>query len=1098
MNSEKEVKTDLNLIAPKERPSDSKFSNNSDSNTLLDKFKTILTNDKNIVHLCFLIGFFRVSGFKILWDFIAPKLTQLESINILVGIEADKFSSSLANLESNPHQKQSVYEAFKKEFARISSDDINKAEYNLDVEESFELLLNAIKDKQIQIRIIKDKNTHAKFYIFTSNPIKTQNTDQYNGSLIVGSSNLSYNGLEKNYEFNLESKDSNDIAYALYEFNELWQSAILLDNPEQLAQQIKEQSYLKECEPKELYYKLLIEYFGENRIKIDDSLKSLFPKNFLVLNYQLAAIQEGLEKLEKYNGFFLSDVVGLGKTLIALIIAKKLKLTREKFDIAIICPKSLMKNWKKHLDLLDIKADVASFDKLDEITKKASSYSLILIDESHNLANHLSKRYENIQEICKRQTPLKERKKIILLSATPLRNCPQDIKNQLLLFQDGTNANIENITDLERFFAPLIAKFNSVKKELKENKDKNKGKKELDKIAEKIRDDLLRFVMIRRTRSDIENIQVFKDDLKAQGLKFPKIKLPKDLNYDLDKKSLNLAKQTLKLLKMEENDIGRFGYYRYLIYPNLAPSGQAKFKEHYEKDSENFIKKAEQLQALMQVLLFKRFDSSFEAFKESLAVQIKSLQAFLKMFEKGQIGIPKKLNDLYKFYDEILENEDLGQVLQNYEEKGKLFFLNIEDFKEDFKDNLQSDLNTVSSLHSLWQEITKDTKFERLQNLLEDCKGKKVIIFTEAKASANYLEKKLSHLKILKIDANNRDEHYEEIASNFDANYEIKKDDYEILISTDTLAEGINLHRSNIIINYDSPWGITKLMQRIGRINRIGTRHEEIHIYNFKPTDLSDEILKFTHIAYQKLQSFHLTLGEDSAIYDESEEVESKKLFEKIQSEDDEESPDVEFLNDIQTLYNENRTEYERIKGIKPKSRTFIDDEPRSFCYLKNEQGNSFFYEVKENKIENLSFLTMASYLKNHLQSPALKPSIKQKQSHYKDIKSILSKHNAKESLFDEESIQLNSGKISPKINQALAKIRNCEFLSPDQKVLIEEVIKKGILQALIKDIDKAKSFDDYEKIYARCKDLHQDNSTKKSPLQQVKIELSISAFKKE
>lgn len=103
MNSEKEVKNDLNLIAPKERPSDSKFSNNSDSNTLLDKFKTILTNDKNIVHLCFLIGFFKVSGFKILWDFIAPKLKQLESINILVGIEADKFSSSLTNLESNPH-----------------------------------------------------------------------------------------------------------------------------------------------------------------------------------------------------------------------------------------------------------------------------------------------------------------------------------------------------------------------------------------------------------------------------------------------------------------------------------------------------------------------------------------------------------------------------------------------------------------------------------------------------------------------------------------------------------------------------------------------------------------------------------------------------------------------------------------------------------------------------------------------------------------------------------------------------------------------------------------------------------------------------------
>lgn len=1036
-----------------------------------------------------------MSGFKILWDFIAPKLKELESINILVGIEADKFSSLLANLEQNPHQKQRLCEAFKNEFARVSSDDINEAEYGLDIEESFELLCNAITTKQIQIRIIKDKNTHAKFYIFTSNPIQNSSNTSYNGSLIVGSSNLSYNGLKKNYEFNLESKDSNDIAYALYEFNELWQNAILLDEPEKLAEQIKAQSYLKECEPKEIYYKLLIEYFGENQIKIDNSLKSLFPKNFLVLNYQLAAIQEGLEKLEKYGGFFLSDVVGLGKTLIALIITKKLKLTRENFDIAIICPKSLMKNWKKHLDLLDLKADVASFDKLDDMKNKASSYSLILIDESHNLANHLSRRYKNIQEICKTRTDSKERKKVILLSATPLRNCPQDIKNQLLLFQDGTNANIENITDLEDFFAPLIADFTSVKKELKKNANKNKSKEKLDKIAEKIRDDLLRFVMIRRTRSDILNIQVFKDDLKAQGLKFPKIKPPKDLNYELDKTSLSLAKQTLKLLKMEENEIGRFGYYRYLTYPNLAPSGQAKFKEHYGKESEDFINKAEQLQALMQILLFKRFDSSFEAFKETLAVQIKSLKAFLKMFEKGQIGIPKRLNNLYKFYDEILENEDLEQVLQNYEEKGELFYLDSDDFKENFKDNLQEDLNTVLHLYSRWQDITKDTKFQYLQNLLQECKGKKVIIFTEAKSSANYLEKKLSHLKILKIDANNRDENYEKIASNFDANYENKKDDYEILISTDTLAEGINLHRSNIIINYDSPWGITKLMQRIGRINRIGTSFEEIHIYNFKPTDLSDEILKFTHIAYQKLQSFHLTLGEDSAIYDESEEVESKKLFEKIRSEEGEESPDVEFLNDIQMLYHKNRAEFERIKGIKPKSRTFINDEPRSFCYLKNKQGNSFFYECKENSIQNSSFLTMASYLKHHLQSSALKPSKKQKQSHYKDIKSILSKHNAKESLFDEESIEV---KISPSTNKALAKIRHYEPLSADKKALIEEVVKKGILQALSKDIDKAKSPDDYEKIYEKCKTLHQDNSTEKSPSKQVKIELSITAFQKE
>lgn len=1087
-------------FSPNLPPKDSKFTNNTDSNTLLEKFNTILQNDKNIVHLCFLIGFFRVSGFKILWRLISPKLTQLESINILVGIDAD-LSQDLSNLVFNPHHQKSTYEKFKREFCKEQSEDLNNSEYKFEVEESFNLLLKALKEQKLQIRIIKDKKTHAKFYIFNSNPIQNSTNTSYNGSLIVGSSNLSYNGLKGHYEFNLETKDSNDIAYALYEFNELWKDSILLDESEVLKKQIEEESYLKICTPEEIYYKLLIEYFGENQIKIDTSLKNLFPKNFLVLNYQLAAITEGLEKLEKYNGFFLSDVVGLGKTLIALIVAKRLKLTQRNFHIAIICPRALVQNWVKHLDLLDLKADVASYDKLDKIKQKAKDYSLIIIDESHNLANHLSNRHKNIQEICKTSTINQEKKNVILLSATPLRNSPQDIKNQLLLFQDERNANIEDVSNLEKFFAPLIKDFNDVKKELKNAPEKRQEAKEkLDNIASQIRNKLLRFVMIRRTRSDIFSIENFKDDLRKQELKFPTIAPPKDLNYNLDKDTLNLALQTLALLNNKPNDIGDFGYYRYLIYPNLKPNGQAKFEKHY-RDKENFKQKAEQLQNLMQILLFKRFDSSFEAFKESLEVQIKSLQAFLKMFEKGKISIPKKQNNLYKFYDDILASEDgLELLLKSYEEKGNVIPLEIDDFKEDFEAHLKSDLRTLQTLRLKWQERSNDTKLKKLQDKLKEFKGK-VIIFTEAKSSANYLAKKLQHLKVLKIDASNRDENYKILNENFDANFENKKDDYDILISTDTLAEGINLHRSNIIINYDSPWGITKLMQRIGRINRIGTKHEKIEIYNFKPTNLSDEILNFKQIAYQKLQSFHSTLGEDSAIYDEVEEFESKRLFEKIQNESDELSEDTEFLNDIQKLYRDDEAKFNAILKIKPKSRSFINDKEQIFCYLKNELGNSFFYALKENKVEESSFLQMARYLKNQLNTAIIKPNSMQIKSHYDDIENILKNHNAKnnEMLFNTPTQEVKINKnTNTKTRKAYSKITNYEFLSDEEKERIKEVLENGILKGIEKEIENAKTPQDYKDISTKCQDIQISKETIKTSLKTPQIQLSISTFHKE
>ena len=1049
---------------------------------------------------------------------LTPKIAKFQSIRILVGLNADlqtaKLNHLVEDLARNPHKQHEIFATFKDNFYHAQAEHFATAPYCASSEISFELLITALKESKLQIRIIKDKPTHAKFYIFSTEPT-TSHTGQtnYNGSLIVGSSNLSQNGLYKNYEFNLESRDSDDIGYALFEFEELWRKSIPLTSGDavRLETTIKEHTYLKECTPKEIYYKLLMQYFGLNKIKVDSTLKSFFPRSFKKPDYQLTALSEGLDKLQKYNGFFLSDVVGLGKTLIASIIAKKFESEDEHFKTLVVCPASLKANWEEHLELVRLNhRKVISYDMLQKQVSNPSEYSLVIIDESHNLAHTSTGRYEALQNITKTPTPKNARKKVILLSATPQKNSPQDIESQLCLFQDKLACNIEDIDNLESFFAPLKSDFKKIKKELesafsKDDFDKiNAQKAKLQAISQRIKDKLLRFVMVRRTRADITSIESFARNLAEQDIVFPQILPPSELLYDLGEKAHALALNTLHLLNEQQNSIGKFGYFRYLIYPNLNENGKAKFEQEYGRS--NFTHKAQSLAGLIKIIMFKRFESSMEAFKTTLQAQITSLKAFLKMFDSGQIAIPKFLGNLYTFYDDILSDEGSEKIAQ-YLDKDKAFVLQKEDFAPSYEANLQSDLATLQTLLAKWQEIHTDPKLDKLKAKLQDFfqtqQSEKIIIFTEAKASADYLATNLANHKVLKIDSTNREANAQAIRENFDANYENKKDDFHILITTDTLAEGVNLHRSHIIINYDSPWSATNLMQRIGRINRIGTPHKQIEIYNFKPSNLGDAILGFNAKAFQKLQSFHFTFGEDSAIYDSSEEFGTQKLFsDTIYKEQDEISEDTEFLNDIKKLYVNNPDEFARIHALKPKSRTFITDTLQCFCYMKNPSGNNYFYAIhsedsRKSKVYPSDFFTMARYLKSRINAQPTKPTKSQTTQHYSDIERIIEFHAKQFTQNKDTLFEIPNTTKDPKIQKARTKTLNAmDFLSEAQIETIVRVLDMGILANLYREIDKAKSKEDFERIYQQCQDkIPRENPTPSTEDKTPQIQLSISAF---
>ncbi|WP_300451130.1 helicase-related protein [uncultured Helicobacter sp.] len=1060
----------------------------------------------------------------------------LESIRILVGLDVDLLLYELSQKGFDPaHQDK----RFRDSFIQNQAQTLESEDYTQDVETSFALLQDLLKSNKIQIRIVREKNVHAKFYVFSSSPIQSHTHDAklYNGSLIVGSSNLTYNGLEKNYEVNLLTTESNDITYALSEFNRLWDNAVLITAQD--IQSCTTQSYLPILSPKDLYYKLLLSHFGEESLTTDNSIESLF-KGYTAYNYQIHAIQEGIAKLKKYNGFFLSDVVGLGKTLIASIIAQKCRKDGIiKGKILIITPPALKKSWKKHFDDIHItNYDITTHDSLHKLSKdEIAQIELIIIDESHNFRTSKTNRYQALQNLCK--TPYHvptsfENRKIMLLSATPQNNSPEDIKNQVYLFCNPRHSGIEGVENLEHFFSPLIKQFNAIKTELKklyQQKPSPKDQiqeqhKKLEEINSTLREKLLTHIMIRRTRGDIQALYI--DDMKAQNLKFPRIEKPKDLTYDLDSISKHLATHTLTILNFDEGDKNQSGftYARYLIFPHLTGIGRQKYMKAYGRegaDGEDFLMKStHQLQQFIKQILFKRFDSSIAAFKSTLEKQITSHNVLLRMFANKHIYIPKYYDNRDKLYEAVLSenDEDLEKFLEEREDD--FIALEVEDFTPNFTLKLEKDKALLQNLLLQWQQVEIDPKLDVLKDFLNVNQHHKMVLFTEAKTTADYLEDTLKNSvfkdRILNISAANKDSLEDDIRANFDANYpkEWQKDDYSLIVSTDVLAEGVNLHRADIIINYDTPYNATRLMQRIGRINRIGTSFEFIHIYNFKPTHLANEIININAIAHSKIQSFHFALGEDSAIYDENEIVESKQLYNLINQSNQEQSKDTEYLKDLRKLHDKDPKAFMRIKALPLKSRSIIEStQNESYAYIAHThtphktQATRFYpYHIATNtqslinepEVSSSDFYSIADFLKAHFNAKILKPTQEQLKEHYSHINAALKRHE--QDLKDKPELNAQENKLNPKDRQAIAKIRYCKELDESVRESLINALKNGSHTHLSKEIVKtqdenlAQTLKDLAEKYAlaaNTNEYNQDSSIYTPP----QIQLSISTFTK-
>jgi len=827
---------------------------------------------------------------------------------------------------------------------------------------------------------------------------------------------------------------------------------------------VKEETYLNDdFTPFEIYIKFLIEYFGKS-VEFDPNSITDLPEGFKRLSYQVDAVNQGFQLLEQHNGFFLSDVVGLGKTVVGTLIAKKFFYSNgfptHISNILIIVPPALKTNWIETLDKFGLQnyriITNGSLHKLTNPTK----YDLIIVDEAHKFRNDTADAYNELQKICKAPTNkrLKDgtyaKKKVMLISATPLNNRPADIANQIYLFQDSKDSSLE-VSNLQHFFRLRIDRYDRLKKEPNVKKVQDGVKL----IYEDIREKVIKPLTIRRTRTDLKIHELYSEDLNQQGIIFPDIEKPRKIFYQLDEDLDLLYDQTMHLLSHPEEGIK---YYRYQAIRYLTEPKRSKYKN---ADVASYA-----LAKLMRTMLVKRIDSSFYAFKKSLQRFTDATAMMLQMFENGTIYIAPNVN-VNEFLMEDKEEELLIKLVDLQLTDPTITICEPDDFEKTFLEGLKKDYKLLKPLNEQWQKVDADPKFDeflhRLKNELftKDINhSKKLVIFSEAKDTTNHLKQKLDEAGIegvLEITGENRNQFQQIVKENFDANIPTKdyKSDYNIIIATEVLAEGINLHRSNVIVNYDTPWNSTRLMQRIGRVNRIGSIAPKVYIYNFYPTTKVNDDIELEKKAIMKLQAFHSALGEDSEIYSPDEETQSFGLFEKDVDEQKDER--LAFLMELRKFKTESPEEFRRIKNIPVRARVGRNRkilDKTTLCFMRNYRRDAFYWIKADNSIEELSFVETAHEFKTDPPEKAIRlPDF-----HHEQVQ-IANKDFEEKVIADistNQTVDATQGPNEKRAKHYLGGFLAIPFLTKEEKdkiITAQLAISMGKFQNLQREINKLK-----------------------------------------
>lgn len=910
-----------------------------------------------------LVGYFYYSGYIQLSENLKDK-----QIRILVGLDIDlhisKHIREVEAIRTEIISRNILKEEYYKQFVHIfnDSDFLDTAEKL----EQFKMFYGKILDGTLEIRKTLDP-CHSKMYLFAYNDLMNEG-GELPGVLITGSSNLSYQGLKGRLELNARFNDKQDYEEGKKLFDELWESSVVVaskDNLDEWNNKVMARIwYDKIYSPYLMYVRVLKEYFNiptsENLLTPYDITEGRYSN----LRYQTDAVQMAINALNNHNGAIVADVVGLGKSVIASTIARNLRLRT-----IIVCPPHLYKQWEGYRDEFGFTASVFSAGKIEdavlhyqELVKDGEQF-LIIIDEAHRFRNEYTQDYALLHNLCFGN-------KVLLLTATPFNNQPADIYALIKLFQIPTNSTLKTVENLGASFKDLINKYKKLREEQRVGKKTdNEIKTQVNDMAKKIRS-IISPLVVRRSRLDLQGIPEYADDLKLQNIQLVMPNDPEELEYDLSELK-DLYMTTLDRINKSEGSsdaVYRFKAARYS--PVLYIKKESKDKLAKELEDKTGVKfnlllgRQTNISSFMRHLLVARFESSVAAFQASLGYMIQSSEHMLRWIDqRRKIPVFKKGNlpDVSAFYDSSDDGmEEIEELFEKYEARG-FFEIDMKYVKDSFVTDVKADVQLLKNLQEQWfgkdNMIKSDPKLDSfiriVRKQMKNDPNRKLVVFSEFADTVNYLGKALVNaglpaMKYTSADATSANKDL--IRANFDAGLKpaLQQNDFCILVATDAISEGYNLHRAGAIFNYDIPYNPTRVIQRIGRINRINKKvFDQLYIYNYFPTDVGEAETRTKEISTLKMAMIHAIMGEDTKALTKEEDLQAyfKERYRKELSRNEEESWDTPYRKLLNSL--KGTDVYNNALELPHRARTARSvNKPKKGVLMFGRKGDDFVFKI--------------------------------------------------------------------------------------------------------------------------------------------------------
>lgn len=859
-------------------------------------------------HADFCVGYFNLRGWKQLDSYIERWAGgEGQCCRLLVGMQRlpeEELRTALSLSKKQDAIDNQTALRLKKKLAEEFHEQLTIGIPTNDDEAGLRRLAAQIKAKKVVVKLFLRHSLHAKLYLlFRPDPINP--TIGY-----LGSSNLTLAGLSGQGELNVDVLDHDACHKLANWFEQRWNDKWCLDISNELIQVI-EKSWAREkpVPPFHIYLKMAYHLSQEARAGLSEFR---IPRDFgnKLFEFQTAAVKIAAHHLNKRGGVLIGDVVGLGKTLMATALARIFEDDHD-LETLILCPKNLVRMWEDYRDQYRLRARVLSITQAINELPNLRRYRLIILDESQNLRNREGKRYRAIQEYIQ-----ENESKCILLSATPYNKTYLDLSNQLRLF-------VPEDKDLGLRPERLLRTMGETEF-IRKHQCPVRSLSAFEK-SEYVDDwrELMRLYMVRRTRSFIQENYAETDVITGRKFitfengersYFPS-RIPKTVRFQINEHNPEDPFGRLYTPEVVETinslSLPRYGLGNYVLTLLHEPPSPAETRA-----LQDLSRAGKRLMGFCRTNLFKRLESSGQAFIQSIERHILRNHVFLYAIENNR-SLPIGTQDA-EFLDSRIQDEDMdGTTTQgslfdetdnneenNFSEplclcdeegfkkqaeavyaeyathyKNRFKWLKPDLFVQALEDDLRSD---AQSLLNVLQKVgdwdpKQDAKLKALIKLLTaDYPADKVIIFTQFADTVRYLEAQLKKQGINRLSGVTGDSadptalawRFSPVSNNKRAQIS-PEDELRILVATDVLSEGQNLQDCSIIVNYDLPWAIIRLVQRAGRVDRIGQQAEKIFCYSFLPADGVERIIRLRARVRQRLQENAEVVGTDEAFFED-------------------------------------------------------------------------------------------------------------------------------------------------------------------------------------------------------------------------------------